>query len=449
MLREYKVVNKTQTRPFFLFLQRCFNDGGLFSDIAFVIHQLPPLRLHKCILASRSSYFYKMIATKWKHKNEVRFTNSQINPTAFISILRYLYTDRLELPSYLVPECVMICKSIGLIGLYVSLQSEKDKRSDLEVVVIESADIGNPEQLEEEELLSDGKSSLFAQTTEKSNLLQIQKDFSKLYSSFVTEAKERPMEEKITEANYYADASFEVEGQIFPCHRVFFSGRSDYFNVLLAGKFKEGAMTNSSSPIHIAEMKKETFSIVARYIYTDVLVDSDLKDSNSLFEVFQAADLFLLAGLKSLAVTLLNQFIDTSNVFDLIEVSRVYNLSRLEEECIAFIADHLEEVIEREEFITLVKESAFSITGRQETDSVPVVDEIRTQIWKYKLTDGNHIALLSTKSGKPASSSRKRTDEDQDEDLSLLDDSELAKYKEKQRKLLLLENLLDKLDIHG
>lgn len=50
--------------------------------------------------------------------------------------------------------------------------------------------------------------------------------------------------------------------------------------------------------------------------------------------------------------------------------------------CVEFIAKHLEKIVQMEEFRKYVEQDAFSIQERQATDSIPLIDEIRTQLHK-------------------------------------------------------------------
>jgi len=103
-------------------------------------------------------------------------------------------------------------------------------------------------------------------------------------------------------------------------------------------------------------------------------------DPDLLLEVLNLADMLMLPVLKNICVLLLTQHINTHNIFEMLETSKVFLLSRLEESCLRWMALHLDDVIERDEFAALVKESAESIVDRQATDSVPFVDEIRSYI---------------------------------------------------------------------
>lgn len=63
--------------------------------------------------------------------------------------------------------------------------------------------------------------------------------------------------------------------------------------------------------------------------------------------------------------------------FLLYRSSKYFDLSRLEAKCTFFMAKNLDKIVNSEEFSSLVLEDAMSVMERQETDSVPLVDDIR------------------------------------------------------------------------
>ncbi|KAK1897743.1 Ankyrin repeat and BTB/POZ domain containing protein 1 [Dissostichus eleginoides] len=112
------------------------------------------------------------------------------------------------------------------------------------------------------------------------------------------------------------------------------------------------------------------------YIYTDntELITEDV------FDVLCVADMYLLPGLKRLCGKTLAKTICEDNVLYMWKMAKLFRLSRLEDQCTEFMAKIIERLVEQDEFAELIKEDAASLEERQETDSIPVVDEIRFHI---------------------------------------------------------------------
>lgn len=177
----------------------------------------------------------------------------------------------------------------------------------------------------------------------------------------------------------YPDICFRVDGYDFLCHKAFFCGRSDYFKALLEDHFSEGEQLQSqpSTPvITLHNISHEIFIHIMYYIYTD---DTELMTEN-VFDVLCVADMYLLPGLKRLCGKTLAKTICEENVLHMWKTAKLFRLSRLEDQCTEFMAKIIERLVEQTEFAEMVKEDAASLEKRQETDSVPLVDDIRYHI---------------------------------------------------------------------
>lgn len=112
------------------------------------------------------------------------------------------------------------------------------------------------------------------------------------------------------------------------------------------------------------------------YIYSD---DTELSMDN-VFDVLCVADMYLLPGLKRLCGRTLAQALNRDNVICLWKTARLFSLSRLEDQCSEYMAKIIEQLVLDPEFAELIKEDAASVKARHETDSVPLVDDIRYHI---------------------------------------------------------------------
>ncbi|KAK7884164.1 hypothetical protein WMY93_027287 [Mugilogobius chulae] len=101
---------------------------------------------------------------------------------------------------------------------------------------------------------------------------------------------------------------------------------------------------------------------------------------DSVFDVLCVADMYLLPGLKRLCGKTLGQALSRNNVICLWKTARLFHLSRLEDQCTEYMAKIIEQLVLDPEFAELIKDDAASVKGRHETDSVPLVDDIRYHI---------------------------------------------------------------------
>ncbi|KAM6475635.1 ankyrin repeat and BTB/POZ domain-containing protein 1 isoform 6-T6 [Liasis olivaceus] len=325
VLKEYKQITaKCMKRDYYdAFLQRLL-EQGYHSDIVFIVHG-KSFCAHRCVLGARSAYFAEMFETKWKGKNVIALKHPLINPAAFSSLLQYLYTVSSK-PG----TCV-------------------------KVLTIEPS--GNSRLQEDLALLAE----------------------CALPAEFRVGFGELPFDSTDSFSSY-PDLCFRVSNYSFLCHKAFFCGRSDYFKALLKDHFSESEelQTQPSIPVvTLHDISEEIFIRVLYYIYSD---DTEQLSPENAYEVLCVADMYLLPGLKRLCGRTLAQVLDEDNVVSIWKIAKLFQLTRLEDQCTEYMAKIIEKLVEFEEFAAAVKENADAVEERQETDSIPLVDDIRFHI---------------------------------------------------------------------
>jgi len=175
---------------------------------------------------------------------------------------------------------------------------------------------------------------------------------------------------------------------LIPAHRAMLL-RSEFFNTMFSSNFKEAQETTHLQIIPI-DCTPEVLEIVLTFLYTE-------KANFSLdvaIEVLFAADLLFIEKLKQRAAVIIStlgngaasivesesprgqtDIEDVVDIYDVIRAGWDTRVHRLEEFGARFIAYRLERYIDDSGFAALVKESAARIKGRQETDTVELVDE--------------------------------------------------------------------------
>ena len=65
---------------------------------------------------------------------------------------------------------------------------------------------------------------------------------------------------------------------------------------------------------------------------------------------------------------------------DILRTARLFNLPRLEDKCTEFLADNIEAMADDTDLHKIIRQDANEVKDRQETDSIQVIDDIRSHI---------------------------------------------------------------------
>lgn len=177
---------------------------------------------------------------------------------------------------------------------------------------------------------------------------------------------------------------------LFPAHRAILL-RSEVFSTMFASPFREGQELEHLQIVPV-DCSPEVLSIILTFLYTET-ADFGL---NIALEVLSAADMLFIERLKQRAALFISTLGNGSasiveaenprgetdmdeliNVYDVVRAGWDTRVHRLEEFGARYLAYRLERYIDEPEFKELVQESASRIQGRQETDTVELVDDIR------------------------------------------------------------------------
>ncbi|KAL8735832.1 MAG: hypothetical protein Q9181_002680 [Wetmoreana brouardii] len=188
---------------------------------------------------------------------------------------------------------------------------------------------------------------------------------------------------------------------LFPVHRAMLL-RSEFFSTMFSSAFREAQQTPHLQIIPIHHCSPRVLEIVLAFLYTEK-ADFGL---DIAVEVLFAADLLFVERLKQKAATVISTLgngtmpaasdlevvgrdtqapqngeeRDEEEVIDIYDVVRAgwaMRVPRLEEFGARYLAYRLEYYIDEEDFADLIRESASRIRGRQETDSIELLDDVR------------------------------------------------------------------------
>jgi ankyrin repeat/BTB/POZ domain-containing protein 1 len=177
---------------------------------------------------------------------------------------------------------------------------------------------------------------------------------------------------------------------LYPAHRAMLL-RSEYFQTMFSSNFREAQSTPHLQVITV-DCSPIVLETVLRFLYTE-RADFGL---DVAIDVLFAADLLFIEKLKQRAALIISTLgsgstsavesenprgeTDPDEAIDVYEILRAgwdTRVQRLEEFAARYIAYRLERYIDEPEFADLVKESAKRVKGRQATDTVEIVDDIR------------------------------------------------------------------------
>jgi len=177
---------------------------------------------------------------------------------------------------------------------------------------------------------------------------------------------------------------------IYPVHKAMLL-RSEYFSTMFGSPFREAQQTPYLQVIKL-DCSPKVLETVLTFLYAE---RSDFGLDVAIDVLFTADQLFI-EKLKQRAALIISSLgngnsstvqsenprgeTDSNEIIDIYEVIRAgwdTRVQRLEEFAARYIAYRLEHYIDEPDFAELVQESARRVEGRQETDTVELVDDIR------------------------------------------------------------------------
>jgi ankyrin repeat/BTB/POZ domain-containing protein 1 len=371
--------------------------------------------LHKFILAARSPYFAEKLAqqpdtTSWK-------LPPKIPSQSFNSVVRYLYlgeasaelSEDAEEQKAILAGIDKLGKQLEVPKLFESIIDAGDRRTARQRRTEELArgrdqfatwfranvlrhkvhtDTGKADQVK-----WDRDNAIFADVLLRAD--EPEEDAADETQSTQKDVRntEGPLN-GIPIGNFSSDqASTEAPSRkrksvLFPVHRAMLL-RSEFFSAMFSSSFREA---QDSPHLHIIpiDCSPQVLEIVLTYLYTEK-ADFSLEVA---VDVLFAADLLFIEKLKQRAAVIIStlgnggaSIVESENprgetaaedvidVYDIIRAGWDTRVHRLEEFGARFIAYRLERFIDDPDFEELVKESASRIQGRQETDTVELIDE--------------------------------------------------------------------------
>ncbi|XP_044335619.1 BTB/POZ and MATH domain-containing protein 2-like [Triticum aestivum] len=164
---------------------------------------------------------------------------------------------------------------------------------------------------------------------------------------------------KLLEAAEEADVAFEVEGEIFPAHKIVLATRSPVFKAELYGPMRGKWSQN----ITVEEMQPACFKALLHFIYTDSLPSMDNFDDDEKKEMARhllvAADRYAMERMKMMCEDILCKTLDVQTVATTLALADQHHCSRLKDACAEFImsSNRLDDVLASQGYVHLKKSS--------------------------------------------------------------------------------------------
>jgi hypothetical protein len=382
-------------------------------------------QLHKFLLAARSPYFAKKLATtpgtsSWKLPDTI--------PAESLGIaLQYLYFQEVSIKRALFglndEQEVIVLKGVDKIGKQLEIE-----RLFEDITEVEDRRLLRQRRGEELERGRNQLHSWFTENilrfktvvdTEKIDNIQWDKDNS-IFADILLRA-----DDDETDATSHANGSIQTpeastpalrktpgallgipvgpvrsrspsrqrsprKSTIYPAHRAMLL-RSEYFMTMFSSQFKE-AQDTPHLQIVTLDCSPAVLETVLTFMYTeradfglDIAIDVLFVADQLFIEKLKQRAAIIISALGNGATSAVESEnprgqTDADEAVDIYEVIRAgwdTRVQRLEEFAARYIAYRLEHYIDQPEFAELVQESANRVKARQETDTVELVDDIR------------------------------------------------------------------------
>ncbi|KAI6674713.1 hypothetical protein NL676_002619 [Syzygium grande] len=171
---------------------------------------------------------------------------------------------------------------------------------------------------------------------------------------------------KLLDSGKGADVSFEVDGEVFPAHKLVLAARSPVFRAQLYGPMKD----QNTKLIRVEDMEPSVFKALLHFIYFDSLPDLqeltglDSKWASTLMSqhLLAAADRYGLDRLRLLCEANLCQDVAINTVATTLALAEQHHCFQLKAVCLRFVAmpENLRAVMQTDGFEYL-KESCPSV----------------------------------------------------------------------------------------
>ncbi|KAE8374886.1 hypothetical protein BDV26DRAFT_31668 [Aspergillus bertholletiae] len=389
-------------------------DHPVTSDIV-VTAEDESLYLHKFILSARSPYFRTKLAAApdtitWKLPNT-------IPPQAFAAAIKYLYFGEASrelrsgpgtgfTESEVFTGIDRIAKHLEIDTLVDSILDSGDRRLARQR---RTAELTKGRDQLEEWFRSNVLHNKLVVETSKAGDVKWDRN-NAIFADVLLQA-----DELLGDTDEYSNGALQPgdcadtgskeqrqKSVLFPCHRAMLL-RSEFFHTMFSSQFREAHLEDHLHIINV-DCSPDVLEIILMFLYTE-RADFPL---DVAVDVLFAADMLFIEKLKTKAAVVISTLgsgnmsqaeaaktrgtteEDDLDIYAIIRAAWMTRVQRLEEFAARYLAYRLEAHIDSPEFAQLIQESASRIQGRQETDSIELLDDIRFYLgerFRLRFTD--------------------------------------------------------------
>jgi ankyrin repeat and BTB/POZ domain-containing protein 1 len=427
LLRHFQAANRNRG-PLLAFTFRIFNLASSYGapDVAFVVGAgvgRVVIRAHRAVLSARCRYFARKFAHggRWSGRARIALVDPRMRGAALVAVLGYIYTERLLVAPAHLEDVAAISANLGLAELREFAEAEASAMAAKglgAVVRAVARDFGAVYAVGSFPMEAGADAEAGACASLRCDFF-----FNLVHSGVVPPAALRDLraagddlaDDGSIEAGtddwaavggcddsrgLHHDVEIMVRGRaIFRAHRFVLCGRSRFFDSLLA--FREGDDADilgdrggADDPlerelravrpaplarIELDDVSPFVFSVVLEFLYSDCV--RTIPSVELALEALSVAESYLLNdGIKPLLVAQAAAHIRLDTVCDVFRAATLFNNLRLGALAARFAASELDAVVADAGFEALVRADADAVVGRQEYDSVPVVDDVRAEV---------------------------------------------------------------------
>ena len=166
----------------------------------------------------------------------------------------------------------------------------------------------------------------------------------------------------------YSDVTFNIQGETIRAHKLILATRTEYFNALLFGGFKE-------KDLDVVDLGSDTplngFRQILRYIYTGRMRFSDQTEDDTL-EVLSLSHKYGMAELgESVQDYIVKHILSYDTISKIISFNELYNYKKLYDACGDLINKNPSKFVENKDFVNMSAQSVHAIVSR---DSFSMVE---------------------------------------------------------------------------
>ncbi|CUS21941.1 LAQU0S04e04368g1_1 [Lachancea quebecensis] len=376
-----KAVDSRQ--PFAAHLSSLLTDPSIKShDVVFQFSGAEEIKLHKFLLAARSSYFEEKFQGSWADKHLIKMPDwIPYESLRIISRFMYLVPVLHELGPEEIGIAKQFCKKLKLLDLLDYIEKVRHIMDPSE-----KSRLATESQFRFSERARQQLRAFVGKIIEKKMCLPLG-DIS-LFEALETLKSSACVPDVFLSVREKQRPGFRW---FYPCHRSILI-RSEYFKIMFSSNFKE-ASSYSETPEGTVDRSK-SFPIVSfpcsdpavaelilAYLYYD---NTDIHWKLAL-DVLVAADAVFADRLKTMAAVAIMQsteFLDHRSIFEVLYVAWETRMERLEHYAAEVIARDFKFYCGDPRFEEAVLRSSQRIQNRQETDTIELIDDIRYQLLK-------------------------------------------------------------------